>query len=258
MLRRLAPFLLAFALTFTACTGQPEEIATVTSAIQPGVCDPFDDTIGATPSNAVDVIDNGGSGFRFTAINLDTAWDYFSPFDHATAGSGTWMWICEQDALTVTSKPCRHNAQYGAHYTSTYESGSIPGSDWFPCWKANTTSHFRRVLPGTTATNISAAFATGYQTSILVTNAWLPDPPLCPYRAGVPGAAVPTSWSSCGTVSDSGRAEWILSDSTGSRVTGLWPTGQTGAPCLALAANGTTVVEAVYNCPVEPRTHYDY
>lgn len=245
-------------LTLIGCLPAPEPTAEVQGAIAPAVCDAFDDNVGATPSNAVDVTDIYGYGFRFTAINLDTAYQYYSPFDHATAGSGTWIWICEQDALTIVNRPCRHNAQWGTHYTSDHESTGIPGSDWFPCWKANTTSHFRRALPGQTITNISAAFASGYQTSILVTNAWLPDPPLCPYRAGVSGATVPNSWQSCGTISDSGRAEYILTSSTGAKVTGLWPTGQTGAPCIAWNANGTSDVVAVYNCPVEPRTHYDY
>src|ERR1041384_3293267 len=114
------------AMAAVACSPAPEELATIQGAVTPGVCDPYDDNVGATPSNAVDVIDVYGLGVRFATIDPETAWDLFSPFDHATAGSNEWIWICEQRTHDTVTKPCRHNA----NYSSTYESTGVPGPTW--------------------------------------------------------------------------------------------------------------------------------
>lgn len=251
-MHRIAPFLIA--LSLAACTAHREDTVTVTGAVQPGLCDPFDDNVGPTPTGAVDLkYDAAGSGcgipgggFRFTRTNLDTAWDYFCGFDSGTAGPGAFVWLCHEDNLVVRTNPCRHNA----NYSSTEESPGVPGPAWAPCWKANTTSKFRRLISGQTGSNMLADTGGG-QTSILVTLGWLPDPPACP---AAPNAH---SYTQCGTTSDSGRTEYMLADSMGTRVTGTWPSGQTGAPCLGVGPNGSTAV-IVYNCPVEPRSHYDY
>lgn len=246
MIRKALASLAFFLAFFANCGTSQEPLVEVTGDVQPGLCDPFDDNVGATPPNAVDIVDIWGLGFRFTPINLDTAWDFFSAFDHATAGSGTYVWICEQVNHVTVTKPCRHNA----NYSSNWESTGVPGPAWAPCWKQNTMSHFRRILPGQTATGISAPFQAGQQ-SLLVQWTYLPDPPACP-------AFVRSVQQNCGTTSDSGKPEIMLTNATGGRLSGLWPSGQTGAPCLTTDSFSGAPAIARYNCPVEPRDHYDY
>lgn len=208
-----------------------------------GVCS------GPTPSNAVDIRSNTGTGIIWGCnriygnVNGDMCWPWNYPYSFlnsspdwsqppiqitVTAGATAWAWFTDTQEGSRDGLSGPIKAGDAITYEPGYTFATFPGI------------HVQRVHGGQSRQLIVNTL------TFAVRSSPLPDPPDCVL------GTTPWVWASCAvvpdTASDSGRGEFTARFGTNTRLSGTRTDGTTGAPCKATVPGTSTVVTVVYDC----------
>ena len=141
------------------------------------------------------------------------------------------------------------------------EPGGVTQAPYVACWTGGTNYSSQRVRGAKNSafeynpTSKDIAQVGGhYGRSAIVSRGWLSGPgeQACPYQNNNFWTNPPYNMVSCGTEGDyAGLTNWREDYGPAARMSGTYPGGNNGAPCIGYGADGNYAT-VVYDCPVYP------
>jgi hypothetical protein len=223
------PMLLLLLLAGFANCDAPSDVATSEAAVTTGACS---GPPGHLPSRAVDVHFNGGACVRYQMPYSDPIWTQYHYDAIATGlgvvasvetGQGAAAWVCDVEAPD-----------------------GFASTPYAPCWTSGRNGDGAFRIRGfinqygvPTATSATITSVSGR--SFVISPGYLTGPPACSDNETIPFAL--NEHRCTDPISDSGQYNWRAnndpSDSSNCcNVSGVWPDGTHGAPCLGYGGDG--------------------